>query len=126
MPFKKRSNSFRLLVLIASFPSWFAACTYEKEKLDTGTNPQTNCATIPASFNAVIFPLVTTKCAISGCHDATASGGRVFQNYSQISGARDQIYLRAIVQKTMPATGFLTTAEYTALKCWIEAGAPNN
>lgn len=124
--FRKRLSHLLFGLLAATVPLCFAACKYDKELLDTGGTPEANCNAIPASFSAVIFPLVSTKCAIAGCHDATASGGQVFQNYTQISAARDRIHVRAIVQKSMPATGFLTTEEYNALRCWIEAGGPNN
>ncbi|MDO9375760.1 MAG: hypothetical protein Q7T76_15170 [Ferruginibacter sp.] len=124
--FQKILKKFLLGPILMSFPLYFSACKYDKELLNAGPNPPANCNAVPTSFNAVIFPLVSTKCAIAGCHDASASGGQVFQNYTQISGAKDRIHVRAIVQRSMPATGFLTTAEYNSLRCWIEAGAPNN
>lgn len=102
-------------------------CRYDKEELlYPGNNPPNNCAAIPASFKTEVLPLITSKCAISGCHDATASGGQVFQNYNQISAAKDRIYIRAVIQKTMPATGFLTATEINTLSCWIAGGAINN
>jgi len=111
-------------VLFAITMACLSACTYDKELLDP--TPAADCTTTPASFSDEIFPLVTTKCAIPACHDASGQGGQVFQSYNQISSAKDLIYLRAIVQKTMPASGFLTTAEYNSLKCWLERGAKND
>ena len=122
----QKSDSFVPVVLFAMIMVCLSACKYDKELLDTTPTPLPACATTPASFSADIFPLVTTKCAIPACHDASGQGGQVFQSYNQISSAKDRIHLRAIVQKTMPASGFLTTAEYNSLKCWLESGAPNN
>lgn len=119
---KKLHAAVIMLVLVI-----IAGCKYDKEELlYPGTNPLSNCATTPASFSANVLPLMTTKCAIPGCHDNSASGGRVFQNYSQISAAKDRINIRAVIQKTMPASGTLTTAEINMLKCWIESGGLNN
>ena len=120
----QKSDSFVPVVLFAMIMVCLSACTYDKELLEP--TPAPDCTTSPASFNGEIFPLVTTKCAIPACHDASGQGGQVFQSYNQISSAKDLIYLRAIVQKTMPASGFLTTAEYNSLKCWLESGAPND
>jgi len=119
---RKLHASFIVIVIVIT-----AGCKYDKEELlYPGTNPPSTCATTPASFSAHVLPLMTAKCAIPGCHDNSASGGRVFQNYSQISAAKDRINIRAVIQKTMPASGTLTTAEINMLKCWIEAGGLNN
>lgn len=102
-------------------------CKYDKEEiLNPNNNNPSNCATVPATFNADILPLFTTKCAIAGCHDATASGGNTFQSYNQISSVKDRIHIRAVVQKSMPPTGPLPQTDIDKIKCWIEAGALNN
>ncbi len=120
--YRKLHAGLIMLVLVIT-----AGCKYDKEELlYPAPNPPSNCATTAASFSANIFPLMTAKCAIPGCHDNTASGGRVFQNYSQISVAKDRINIRAVIQKTMPASGTLTTEEINMLKCWIEGGGLNN
>ncbi len=126
MIYKNNNNPWCLLLFLTA-PFLYCGCKYDKEELlYPGSNTPVSCATVPASFSATIFPLITAKCAISGCHDATASGGQVFQSYNQVSAAKDRIHLRAVVQKTMPAVGFLTTDEINALRCWIEGGALNN
>lgn len=102
-------------------------CYYDKEELlYPGSNNPVDCSTVEAKFSANVQPLINAKCATSGCHDATASGGLIFQNYSQISGAKDRVNARAVVEKSMPPTGPLQPAELNIIKCWIESGAPNN
>jgi len=104
-----------------------AGCTYNKEELLYPHNPQpADCTTVAAKFSTDVFPLITNKCATAGCHDGTASGGMIFQNYTQISSAKDRINVRAVIEKSMPENGSLTAAEINILKCWIENGAPNN
>ncbi|MEO6722524.1 MAG: hypothetical protein ABIN67_19295, partial [Ferruginibacter sp.] len=94
--------------------------------LNPGNHNQNSCSTVPASFNADILPLVTTKCAVPGCHDATASGGHFFQSYNDVNVAKELINLRVVIQKSMPPTGPLPQADIDKLKCWIGNGAPNN
>lgn len=126
---KKMLHKISRLTLCLSALLIFAlpGCRNNKEELlYPGSISPANCSTVSAKFAADVFPIITTKCAIPGCHDATASGGAIFQNYTQISGKKDRIYQRAVIEKTMPKTGFLTTDELNKLKCWIEGGALNN
>jgi hypothetical protein len=103
------------------------SCVYNKEELlYPGNSQATDCTTSPATFNADVFPLITSKCAISGCHDETASGGHIFQSYNEISSAKDHIYNMAVINKAMPPTGPLPANEINILRCWIEGGALNN
>lgn len=113
---------FYLLLIVSA-----AGCYYDKEELlYPGSNQPVNCSTVAAKFSANVQPLVVAKCATAGCHDATASGGVVLQTYSQISSRADRINARAVVEKTMPQTGPLSTDEINILKCWIDGGAQNN
>ncbi len=99
-------------------------CYYDKEELLY--NP-VGCAGVSAKFSANIHPLILSKCAIDDCHNATsAAGGTVLLTYSQISAKAPIINQRCVIEKTMPPTGPLLPAEIASLKCWIDAGAPNN
>ena len=102
-------------------------CRYDKaELLKPPINAPVNCATLPAKFRSDILPLITSKCATPNCHDTEASGGLVLQNYAEIIAAKDRIYERAVVEKSMPQSGPLQPAEINLLKCWIDNGAQNN
>jgi len=119
---RKRQLFFAVLITIS-----VTGCYYDKEALlYPGSSEPVNCSTTPASFNADILPLITSKCALPGCHDATSSGGYTFQHYDQISAAKAMINVQVIVQKTMPATGALSPSEINKLKCWIDGGGLNN
>lgn len=123
---KVNSKTGLIAVVLAGVLS-MQSCYYDKEDvLYPGSTSPANCATTAAKFSANVLPLITSKCAIGGCHDATASGGRIFQNYSQISAAKDRINVRAVVEKSMPSSGPLSTAEVNIIKCWIEGGGLNN
>jgi hypothetical protein len=121
---KKINTGYTLVALLVLLAT---GCYYDKEELlYPGSNQPVDCTTVPAKFSTDVLPLVTTKCAIPNCHDASAAGGKIFQNYTQISGAKDRINVRAVLEKSMPKTGSLLASEVSTLKCWIESGAPNN
>ena len=113
--------------LLVAFIITSQSCYNNKEELlYPGSVIPVDCNTVPAKFAADVFPLITAKCAISGCHDATASGGAIFQNYTQISSKKDRIYIKVVVEKTMPKTGVLLPDDRNKIKCWIDGGALNN
>jgi len=126
-PVSGTKNHFRPIGFILLSVFFANGCYYDKEELlNPGSNNPGKCSTVPAKFNADIFPLITTKCATSGCHDATESGGYFFQDYNSIYDAKDHIYLKVVIEKTMPKPGPLPQAEIDQIQCWIESGAPNN
>ncbi|MBL7695498.1 MAG: hypothetical protein JNK91_11665 [Ferruginibacter sp.] len=103
------------------------SCYYDKEELlYPGSVTAVDCSTVTAKFAADVQPIIAAKCATSGCHDNSASGGVILQTHSQISAKKDRVYARAVLEKTMPASGALPPAEIAKLKCWIDSGAPNN
>ena len=117
-------NIYWLLILLA----FVATGCYKdnEEELYPGSTQPVDCTITPAKFVADVQPIILSKCAVPGCHDASASGGVIFQNYTQISTKKDRINIRAIVERTMPATGILLPEESAKIKCWIDGGALNN
>jgi hypothetical protein len=116
------------LVLIAiCIPIIFVAC--KKNGTDTpgngGGNGTIDCGTV--KFSSTILPLISNKCATSGCHDATSSNGPgPLTNYAQIFASRTSI-VAAVTSNRMPQGGpALSTQEKATLTCWINANAPNN
>jgi hypothetical protein len=102
------------------------SCYYDKAELLYPNTVNIDCNTITATFSNNVLPIITGKCATIGCHDATAAGGAIFVNYTQIKDKIDRINTRTIVEKSMPTSGPLSTAEIAVLKCWIDSGSPNN
>lgn len=102
-------------------------CYADKEELlYPGSVSAVDCNTVSAKYAADVQPIIASKCATGGCHDASASGGVVLQTHSQVSAKKDRVYARAVVEKSMPSSGALSAAETAKLKCWIDSGAPNN
>jgi hypothetical protein len=103
---------------------FFSSCSYNKEQAIPNGN---TCGPVPATYSGEIKALFANNCALSGCHNlASASGGQVFENYTQVKNNIDRIRQRAIVERSMPATGPLNASNYDKLKCWIDRGAPND
>lgn len=103
-----------------------ASCTK-----DVGPNPdlapkQTNiCDTI--TFSKHIKPIIDNNC--TGCHGAGYSYGDL-TTHTGIKAKVDAGSFKARVvdqvPSVMPQGGTLTDAQLTLIKCWLDAGAPNN
>ncbi len=120
-------NKFVAVLFLAVMAASSSGCYYDKEELLYSGKGAINCATISAKFSTDVNPLIKSKCATSGCHDAaSASGGSVLVTYAQIAAQTARINQRCVIDKTMPSSGPLSAAEIAIVKCWIESGAPNN
>jgi uncharacterized membrane protein len=117
---KRRYN-----LLIPGMLIFLVGCYYDKEESLYPSNT-VDCNSVNATFTSV-KPIIATKCATAGCHNAaSSSGGTVLETYDQIKAKADRINQRAIIDKTMPSDKPLSANEMAALKCWLSSGAPNN
>lgn len=120
-------NRIILFVSISCLMICHEGCYYDNEELLYGSGA--SCDTVQAKFSTDIDSIIQSKCAYSGCHDAsTGKGSTVLTNYQEISSKANRIKDRAVLQKTMPPSGSpsLSDTEVIKLKCWIESGTPNN
>ncbi|MBC7382509.1 MAG: hypothetical protein H7296_05860 [Bacteroidia bacterium] len=77
------------------------------------------------TYSKDIHPLMTGSCAISGCHVSGAS----FPDLSAYTGLKaniNRVKVRAVIDKTMPASGPLSLDKVAKLQSWINSGALNN
>jgi uncharacterized membrane protein len=117
-----------IAITAISVTCFLAACS-KSDNTTGGTGGgggAASCSNVAAKFAANVAPIISANCATSGCHNSTGAGGLVLQNHAQISAARNRIKTRVIDDKTMPPSGPLPPAQINILKCWIEAGAPND
>jgi uncharacterized membrane protein len=122
---KKNIIAFISIISIAAVT--ISGCYYDKGDLLYHLAATNDCSTVNAKFSADVAPLMLSKCATSGCHDAgTAAGGTVLETYTQIATKAARIKQRCIVEKTMPSGTPLSATEIAALTCWISSGTPNN
>ena len=91
------------------------------------------------SFSADISPILTSRCAIPGCHVAGGPHGVDLRTYDTLSAggdegaiviadnARESEIVKQIVQGRMPPDGPpLTAAQIQLIIDWINEGAENN
>ncbi len=89
------------------------------------------------SFSANILPILTSRCALSGCHAAGDSHGVDFRTYDSLKAgdegiliagdARESEMVEEIVEGSMPPDGPpLDAAQIQLIIDWINEGAENN
>ena len=101
-------------------------CYYDVEE---ELYPDSFCDTTNVTWSADIQPLISTNCAISGCH---VPGFQTpdLTTYANVKAAADigAIKARAIDgdPSPMPPSGLLPKCDRQDLQTWLDAGAPNN
>ena len=126
---KRRSTPRIIIAAIAVITAALGlqGCYYDKEELLYHKSGTVDCTTISAKFSTDVAPLIKTKCATAGCHNAAGSaGGAVLETYTQIAGLSARVYQRCVIDKTMPTSGPLSTSEIAIITCWVNSGTPNN
>lgn len=88
-----------------------------------GGGTATDCSTINAKFATDVAPIISSSCAISGCHNGTQFP--TLTTYAQIA-ANASIINSQVQSGAMPKTGSLTTTQKNQIKCWVQSGALNN
>lgn len=104
----------------------FNACLTDKGEVPTGPSV---CDTLDVSYNDSIKPILEVHCNIVGCHSPGGTGTGDFTNYDAVKAAASNGSLNnQIVSNQMPqAPGApLNDQQKQLIKCWTEAGAPNN
>ena len=102
----------------------FTGCYNDSEELlYPGTN---NCSSLNVSFIAEVNPIIQTKCATVGCHDATsANKGGPFTNYNLIKDKAFNIKAQ-VASRSMPQGSSLSASQIQLISCWVNNGALNN
>ena len=97
-------------------------CRYDKAEL---LDP---CQINDTNYSTAIAPIIQSTCVTYGCHTPGNTVIGDFTNYQEIKMRVDDGTFKQLVldQRTMPVGGGLTEKEYQQLKCWVEAGAPEN
>ncbi len=88
-----------------------------------------NCDSV--KYSKHIKPIIDTKCATPGCHVGGGSGNGVFTDYNGVNAKVLNGTFKASVidgvPRIMPQGGpRLHDTLIAKIKCWLDAGAPNN
>lgn len=112
-------------IVLLALVGFIGACTWDNledlEPDDPGTDPADPCEDITLSGS--IMPIINANCNFSSCH-----GGGQQPSLSTNEGviAKAKRILKRTSAGTMPPSGPLSTADIEKIKCWVDAGAPNN
>jgi hypothetical protein len=96
-------------------------------KKSTTSVASVDCSGTAKSYATDVNPIIQASCATnSGCHGSSShSGPGELLTYAEVFNARSTIRA-AVLSGAMPQNGSLTTAQKTAIICWIDNGATNN
>lgn len=109
--FMKKFLYFSVILLVFGFLN---SCS----KDDSDNNSNT-----PGPKFTAVKSLITSSCATSGCHTASAAAGGVsFESDANIVAAANRINVRAVVEGTMPPSGPLSSENKAKITDWINAG----
>lgn len=86
------------------------------------------CDTTNVSWGKDIQAIVNTSCAISGCHNAAASGGYNLSNYAGVKTMVDNNRFIAVIESgSMPKNASkLDNCTISKVRSWISKGALQN
>jgi len=98
------------------------ACTYDKVEVPKPKTAAVICDSV--QFARDITPILDAKC--NTCHTGYFCGD--FTTYSGVKNVVDNglFQHRVLVERTMPPVEQLNEEEMQKLRCWIDAGAPQN
>ena len=90
-------------------------------------NRKLDCSEHPHAFTADIKPIINVSCAVAGCHVNGSANGD-FTSYAGIKASVDagKFEEAVLYDMDMPPSGPLPRSQRQAIKCWLEAGAPDN
>jgi hypothetical protein len=99
--------------------------TVHAVEVDTGCESTVNALiSSGVSFNATVQNIMTTKCAISGCH-VSGTGRSDLSILSNVQSNAAGIKSRT-QSGSMPKTGSITQEQKDLIACWVDDGALNN
>jgi len=113
-------STFGLILVLC-----FSSCYYDNEDLLYGND---DCSAEGVSFANDIQPIISTSCAISGCHVQGGGSNGIFTNYAGLKAKVDNgsFRQRVLVEQNMPPSEPLSNCQLQYLDAWIKEGAQNN
>ena len=135
LTFMKKQYYIIPIVLAFLIASTTQSCYYDVESELYPTSGTTTCDSSTAKFATFVSPLIVSKCATSGCHNATsASAGVNLDGYTNIKNyiSRSSTVFFGTIKHTsgyliMPQGGSkLADCDITKLQLWVNAGLLNN
>jgi uncharacterized membrane protein len=101
-----------------------SSCYYDNSEDLYPVDPNA-CETTELTYDANVKAIFSQNCSVSGCHVAGAQTPAL-ETYTEVKDNLTRIEFRALIEKTMPPSGPLTSCEQSQLTQWIADGAPEN
>jgi hypothetical protein len=101
------------------------AGTYSVTAIDSTSCSVSGTAIVASSgpsFSSQIDPIISSNCALSGCHNGSRNPN--LTSYSSIKANASSIV--SAINRNMPPGGKLTAEQIALISCWANDGAPNN
>ena len=105
-------------------------------------SPNENCDNYDATYDGDVKAIIDATCALAGCHVNGGGGPGVFSSYAEMQASgelSDQGFREYVVVlrddpqngmppdwDTNPGPKDLTDEQFEIIKCWIDAGYPEN
>jgi len=99
-----------------------SSCYYDNSEELYPLDP-TACKTDNLTYDVGIKPIFANNCSVSGCH-VTGAQLPVLETYAQVKANLTRIEVRALIEKSMPPAGPLSSCNQKMLAQWIADGAP--
>lgn len=113
----------RVIVFCVSI-LFLSSCYYDNREELYPVDPNA-CVTDNLVYNGQMDVIFNTSCALSGCHVA---GVQLLDlsTYEGVNANLERIKVRAVIEKTMPQAGPLSTCDQDKISQWIADGALEN
>lgn len=115
----------KLLLLISL--ACLASCTSDSEE-DLLPNQGGDLCATNISFQNEVNAIITTNCAIPGCHNGDIGASRNWTVFSNVQNSAQAIRSRTGARTMPPSNSGITLsdAQISTIACWVEQGAQNN
>ena len=92
--------------------------------------PEVGGCSATVSFADEVNPIISTTCAIPGCHNGDNGADKNWTIFSNLQSNKDDVKDRITrppgAPGHMPAVGSITDEQIQTIVCWVDQGAPNN
>lgn len=119
-----RNISFKIIFSLVSLAAILNSCSNKKEILSAVNT----CSNTGSKFSTDVSPIIQTNCSINNgaCHGSgSINGPGPLLNFNQVKAAAADIETQ-VVSRRMPLGSTLSQGDIDKIRCWVEAGAPNN
>jgi hypothetical protein len=110
-----------------------SSCYYDKQNELYPVNPNGCDTTLPATYTAMVAPVIGSNCAFGGCHvGSTAAAGYDLSTHAGLSVIAQNGRLMKTITHAPDASPMpknlpkLSNCDIGKIDRWVKAGAPNN